>query len=808
MKTQNIKSSLIKNVLLLLLLFTGMVNAQIVNIPDANLKTRLLAASASIYIARNASDQNMKIDVNDDGEIQETEALAVYTLNIQSSGIVDLSGIEAFSNLRNLFTSNNPGVGNFNYSVFINLINLQCSGNNMTQLNVNSLVNLIGLNCSGNQLTQLEVGNLTNLISLFCGSNQLTQLDVSNLVNLAELFCGYNLLTQLDVSNITNLVDVNCAHNSLTTLNITGLVNLFRLNCEYNQLTSIDFSGLTSVPECILNDNLLTILIFSNMTQISYFNISNNQFEDLDLSKVYYVYNVEDDMEALALYTGNPLRTLNMKNGLMDGMAAYNAMNDITTWQFICADDNEITTVELNVSNVVINSYCSFTPGGNYNTITGNIKFDGNNNGCDAGDIIFPNVRVDINDGTTIGASFINNSGNYAFYTEAGSFAITPAIEHPAWFNFSPPTVTVPFANDNNNIAAQDFCLTANGIHSDAEMVISPVTPARPGFDAVYKLAYKNNGNQVDDLFLNLSFNGNVLAFVSATTAPGLISSGSAQWTIPAVRPFESGSVNVTFHLNAPTDTPPVNVGDILTFTSFVDITTDENWNDNTFTLNQTVVGSFDPNDITCLEGPLVAPSEIGNYLHYAINFENTGTFEADDIVVKIIVDETQFDINSLQLINASNAVDARIDGNKVEFIFHNIHLEIGGHGHILLKMKTNSTLVTGDTVSNRGDIFFDYNAPVDTGLANSVFQVLSNVDFESDNSVMVSPNPASNEILVKANNNIKSIGLYDVQGRIMEAILTDGLESRVDLSRYTKGIYFVKIVTVKGNHVEKLLKD
>jgi uncharacterized repeat protein (TIGR01451 family) len=235
---------------------------------------------------------------------------------------------------------------------------------------------------------------------------------------------------------------------------------------------------------------------------------------------------------------------------------------------------------------------------------------------------------------------------------------------------------------------------------------------------------------------------------------------------------------------------------------------TDETPEDNVFAFQQTVVDSYNVNDIACLEGDVVAPSEIGNYLHYAINFENIGTAAAENIVVKTVIDPAEFDVNSLQLINSSFPVDARITGDNVEFIFNNINLDIGGHGHILLKIKTNNTLVAGDTVSRSADVFFDYNAPVDTGLVTTVFQTLSNSVFELDSSVAIYPNPAVNEVTISADNKIKSIQLYDAQGRIILTRLMDDLESKIDISSHSKGIYFIKITTEKGAQVQKLLKD
>ena len=81
-----------KKILLLLLLFTEIVNGQIVNIPDANFKAKLIA---------------LGVDSNTDGLIQNTEALAITNLNVLNSNIADLTGIEAFTNLSSLHCGSN-----------------------------------------------------------------------------------------------------------------------------------------------------------------------------------------------------------------------------------------------------------------------------------------------------------------------------------------------------------------------------------------------------------------------------------------------------------------------------------------------------------------------------------------------------------------------------------------------------------------------------------------------------------------------------------------------------------------------------
>ncbi|MBK8600748.1 MAG: hypothetical protein IPN80_09550 [Flavobacterium sp.] len=118
---------------LLLLLFTGIVKAQIVTIPDVNFKAKLLAADTTNTIAEGLLGNYIKIDSNNDGEIQNSEAMTVTRLNISSAGITDLTGISSFLALRLLDCSNNA-MATVDFSANNNLTSLYCSYNQLTQL--------------------------------------------------------------------------------------------------------------------------------------------------------------------------------------------------------------------------------------------------------------------------------------------------------------------------------------------------------------------------------------------------------------------------------------------------------------------------------------------------------------------------------------------------------------------------------------------------------------------------------------------------------------------------------------------------
>ena len=59
-----------------------------------------------------------------------------------------------------------------------------------------------------------------------------------------------------------------------------------------------------------------------------------------------------------------------------------------------------------------------------------------------------------------------------------------------------------------------------------------------------------------------------------------------------------------------------------------------------------------------------------------------------------------------------------------------------------------------------------------------------------------------------KAENVVKSIEIYDVQGRVIQVNKTDSKEVVLDVSTYNSGIYFVKVSTDFGSHIEKIVKD
>ena len=481
------------------------------------------------------------------------------------------------------------------------------------------------------------------------------------------------------------------------------------------------------------------------------------------------------------------------------GYTGYDADNSI--WQAANCDNDDIN----NALEIILGSDPYDT---NFNTIEGNISYDVNGDGCNGtDDTVFPYASIDITEGSTTTTVFTNNVGDYSYITTTGNYTITPNLENPTFFNVTPANATVNFPSTNNTIFSQDFCITNSGTNPDVEITIAPVDFARPGFDAVYWITYKNKGNETVSGDINFTYDDTITSFVSSTEMPSSQTPGVINWTYTNLVPFESRDFYVVINVNPPTATPPVNIGNQLVFSATINpITGDILPDDNQFTFTQTVVGSYDPNDITCVEGNFVDPNEIGEYLHYIINFENTGNFFAENIVVEMNINPNQFDINTLRLLSSSHNADVRVTGNMVRFVFQNIFLDAGGHGNLVLKLRTNAGLVEDDVVSNEANIFFDYNAPIMTNTASTAF-TLSTSEYYIDTSLVLYPNPTKDHIYIEGNSAIKSIEIYDIQGRMLTQENYNSKNVNLNMSNQATGIYFVKIKTAKGVKTEKVVK-
>jgi uncharacterized repeat protein (TIGR01451 family) len=593
------------------------------------------------------------------------------------------------------------------------------------------------------------------------------------------------------------------------TINLNQAPALTYLNGGGNQLGMLDLSYPNNIVTLVFEGGLNDIDL-SGCGQLQTLVLNYNSLQSIDVS-------ASPNLSYLSAINNAGLHYVNIKNGsAIDEL--YLLQN--TSLQYICVDESELAFVQnaIDQSQLTceINTYCSFTPGGATNAVAGTVLFDEDANGCDGNDGTVPNLAMNItgNDGT--GTVIPNNTGSYTIYVTGGVSTFTPVNPNPAYYTISPTSATVDFDTVASPYAL-NFCLGATGIFNDLEITLLPLTPARPGFDATYRLSYKNVGTTTLSGNVSLAYMDNVLDYLSATVTPTGTTSNVLTFAYANLHPFAEGFIDVTFNVNSPLEIPQVNIGDQLDFTAsigFIGTGTDETPLNNTYTISQVVVGSYDPNDKTCVEGTTITPEMVGEYVTYMIRFENTGTYMAEDIVVKDVLDATKFDVSTLTPLQGSHEYTTRITGNTAEFVFDNIMLPGAPsderYGFVAFKIKTLPTLSLNDSFSNTAEIYFDYNAPIVTNEAETTVALpLSRPNFSFTSAITLYPNPAGSTLHVGAKDglNVNTIAIYNVVGQQLISIVNAGNNAAVDVAALAAGSYIIKVATDKGASSGKFIK-
>ncbi|MCK7589193.1 T9SS type A sorting domain-containing protein [Subsaxibacter sp. CAU 1640] len=244
-------------------------NAQTVNIPDTNFLNFLISIGA---------------DLDGDNQIQYSEAETIDFLTITNNDIVDMTGMEAFTNLTAL-------------SIY---------GSSLSSLSLTGNTALIDLEITATQLTNLDFSNNTLLETIYLTSNVFTSLDFSNNPNLVQLYIhnhsmltnvvladhpvmeflevsGNEQLTYLDLSTLYSLTTLIVPVNQFTDINVSTLTDLAFLQVYNNQLTALDVSNNSALIEINAMFNELTGLDLSNNFNLVWLNVSNNALETMDV---------------------------------------------------------------------------------------------------------------------------------------------------------------------------------------------------------------------------------------------------------------------------------------------------------------------------------------------------------------------------------------------------------------------------------------------------------------------------------------------------------------------------------------------
>lgn len=193
-----------------------------------------------------------------------TDVAAVTKITARACGIVDLTGIQHFTELTELDVSNSAEIHpqeNWNRISSIDLSGnpklrkIWVNNNLLTSLDLSHCPDLRNIDFSGNLLTQIDVSSNEYLHLLYCEDNQLTSLDVTHNPDLGVLGCQKNQLTSLNVTNNLLLEQLFCENNKLTSIDVANHNKMMLFNCNDNQLSSLDLTGCTALFQLYFYNN-------------------------------------------------------------------------------------------------------------------------------------------------------------------------------------------------------------------------------------------------------------------------------------------------------------------------------------------------------------------------------------------------------------------------------------------------------------------------------------------------------------------------------------------------------------------------
>ena len=445
------------------------------------------------------------------------------------------------------------------------------------------------------------------------------------------------------------------------------------------------------------------------------------------------------------------------------------------------------------------------------NEINGSISFDIFSNGCNSNDDLAIDVLVSSTNGNNNFASFSQTNGNYQIAVNEGDF--TTQIQNLPDYYMSNPISQISNFVGIGNTDTVDFCIEPIGTINDLNIATYPsLDDPRPGFDTTYQLVYKNIGTTQLSGSVSFEFDDAKLQFLNASETVTSQTANTLNFDFTDLNPFETRTIDLEFNVFAP---PTTNIDDVLLSTATITpISGDETQEDNVFELEQTVVGSYDPNDITVLEGDEIFIEDADKYLHYLIRFQNTGTASAINVNVEHVLDDN-LDWTTMQLESLSHTGRVKIENQTdVSFIFNNINLpdstndEPNSHGFIAFKIKPKSNVQVGDIISGVADIYFDFNPPIITNTVNTEVVESLSIDEVSAEIVKLYPNPAKNMIQMTSNQVIESLMVIDINGRVLQILEILTTDYSLDISNLSKGVYFLELQSGESKSTKKFIKN
>ena len=311
-------------------------------------------------------------DFDGDGKLSAEEAARITDLTLTMSDeeerepITSLKGIKSFVNLVNLDCDCN-NITELDLSGLEKLEYVDCSYNLITTINVSDCKSLKWLYAYSNKLEKLYVTGCDSLMFLQAYNNSLKEIDItgfsemiyldlrlndlkeakfSNCPKLQIAAIGSNKIMSLDLAGLPELYTLGCYENSITTLDVTGLPKLEMLECYANNLATLDCSKNPELMALTCQRNLLTELNIEGCTKLKKIDCSSNYLAgELDvngLNDLYFLHCGGNNYTSVKANTCTMMTDLECANTQITELE----VSGLTLLESLVANDCQLTSMD------------------------------------------------------------------------------------------------------------------------------------------------------------------------------------------------------------------------------------------------------------------------------------------------------------------------------------------------------------------------------------------------------------------------------------------------------------------------------
>ncbi|HSD08635.1 T9SS type A sorting domain-containing protein [Flavobacterium sp.] len=197
-------------------------------IPDSKFEEKLIA---------------LKIDRDGlNGKVKTESISGLLYLDVSYSLISNLTGIQDFISLQQLYAYNN----------------------NLTSIDISKNTNLTNVDLSSNKIAFVDLTNNVNLTNIDLGSNKITSIDLTKNINLKNVIVDNNQINNLDLTKNTKLTYLLASSNNLVALDVSKNTELGQIWCQNNQIRTLDFSQNAKLYQVLASNNKLVNLNIKN----------------------------------------------------------------------------------------------------------------------------------------------------------------------------------------------------------------------------------------------------------------------------------------------------------------------------------------------------------------------------------------------------------------------------------------------------------------------------------------------------------------------------------------------------------------